>query len=100
RKILHHGFFETLLVVEDVVRNGQGFRHAARVIDVLTGAARTLLPDGGTVIVKLERDPDHVVTGALEQRGRHRRIHAPRHRGDDAGFVGGLGGRRVHGAGV
>ena len=59
----------------------------AGVVDVLTGAARPLSVGRGTVIIELERHPDHVVALGLEQRRGHRRIDAAGHGDDDAGVL-------------
>ncbi len=67
------------------MRNADGVGHAARIVDVLAGAAGALAVNGGTVVVELQRHADDVIALALQQRGDDRRIHAARHRHDDAG---------------
>jgi hypothetical protein len=61
-----HRLAEALLVVEHVMGNADGLRHAAGVVDVLAGAAGALAVHGGAVVVELERDADDVVALALE----------------------------------
>ena len=93
-----HRFPEAVLVVEDVVRDAQGLGHAARVVDVATGAAGALAMGRRTVIVELKRDADHVVTFALQQPGHDGGVDAARHGDDDARLVRGLREiQRVHG---
>ena len=67
-----HRFLEAALVVQHVMRNADALGDAARIIDVLPGAAGALAVGGGAVIVELQRDADHVVAFGLQQRGRHR----------------------------
>lgn len=58
--------------------------YAPGIVDVLSGTACTLSPDGLAMIVKLERDADGIITSRLDERGRDRGIDTARHRADDA----------------
>ena len=80
-----HRFLEAALIVEHVMRDAQRSGHAARVIDVLAGAAGAFAVDGGAVVVKLQGHADHVIALGLEQRGGHRGIDAAGHGDDDTG---------------
>ncbi len=82
-----HRLLEAALVVEHVMRNADPVGDRARVVDVLAGAAGALAVGRRAVVVELQRDADHVVALGLEQRRRHRRIDAARHRDDDAGVL-------------
>ena len=59
-------FLEAALVIEHVMRNADALGDAAGVIDVLPGAAGALAMAGGAVVVKLQRDADHVIALGLE----------------------------------
>jgi hypothetical protein len=78
-----HRFLKTAFVVEYVMRNANTLGDAARIIDVLTGAARALAVGCRAVVVELQRHADHIVTLGLEQRGRHRRVDTAGHGDDD-----------------
>ena len=60
-KPVDHGFLEAALVIEDVMRDADGSRHHAGIVDVLAGAAGALAVGRRAVVVELERDPDDVV---------------------------------------
>ena len=94
----HDAVLEALFIVENIMRDAEALGHAARIVDVLAGAAGALLP-GGTGIVELQRDADDVIALALQKRSRHRRIHAARHGGDDPGSLG-KDGCGVHGVAI
>jgi len=66
------------------VRNADPLGDVARVVNILPGAAGALAVRGRTMIVKLQRDADDVVTFRLQQRGRHGRIDAAGHGDNDA----------------
>src|SRR5450759_3299112 len=84
---INHCFLEAALVVEHVMRNADALGNAARIIDVLPGAAGALAVGGGAVVVELQRDADHVIALGLEQRGGHRGIDAAGHGDDDTGVL-------------
>ncbi len=69
---LDHGVAEAVLVVEDVMGNADLLGDAARVMDVLPGAAGPGAVDGGAMVIELQRHADDVIALALEQR-RHDR---------------------------
>ena len=63
-----HRFLEAALVVEHVMRNTDALGHGARVMDIAAGAARTLAMRRRAMVVKLQRDADHVVARVRQQR--------------------------------
>ena len=78
-KIVDHGFAEAAFVVEHVMRNADPFGDVAGVVDVAAGAAGALAVGSRAMIVKLQRDPDHVIALGLQQGSRHRRVDAAGH---------------------
>ena len=82
-----HRFLEAALVVEHVMRNADALGDAARVVDVLSGAAGALAVRRRAVVVELQRHADDVIALGLEQRSGHRRVDAARHGDDDAGVL-------------
>ena len=98
RKTVHHAFAEPAFVVQDVVRNAQRLGDAPGVMDILPGATGTLALYRGAMVVKLQRDPDDVVTGLGQKRGGDRAVHAPGHGDDHPGILRAfLDIQRVHG---
>ena len=87
---IDHRLSEAGLVVEHVMRNADRLGHAARVVDVLAGAARALAVHRRAMVVELERDADDVVALPLQQGGDHGGIDAAGH-GDDDTRLGRLG---------
>ena len=69
---LDHVAPEPGLVVQHVVRNIERVGDAARVMDVLAGAARARAPGRGTVVVELQRNADDLVALLGQQARRHR----------------------------
>ena len=61
RKARHDGRSKAALVVEHVVGNAERLGDAARVVDVLAGAAAALTARRGAVIVELQRNADDIV---------------------------------------
>ena len=95
-----HRIAESVLVVEDVVRDAEAFGDTPGVVDVLAGAAGALAVRRRAVIVKLQGDADDVVALALQQPGHDRGIDAAGHGDDDASLVRRLGKvEGIHGAG-
>ena len=82
-----HRLAEAALVVEHVVRNAERLGDAARVVDVLAGAAGALAVRRRAMVVELQRDADDVVALGLEQRRDDRGIDAAGHGDDDAGVL-------------
>jgi hypothetical protein len=68
------------------------FRHTARIVNVLSGAACTGAMHRFAMIVKLKRDADNFIARALHQPGDDRGIDAARHRDDNA-VRGGISGK-------
>ena len=75
---------EALLVVEHVMGNAERFADAARIVDVLAGAAGAGAVDGGAMIVELQRDAEDVIAFALQQPGHDGGVDPARHGDDDA----------------
>jgi hypothetical protein len=69
------------------MRNADPLGHAAGVVDVLPRAAGALAVGRRAVVVKLQRDADHVIALVLQQRGRDGGIDAAGHRDDNAGVL-------------
>ena len=84
RERLDHLLAEARFVVEHVMRQPEPRRDVARVVDVLTGAARALAMRRGAMVVELHRQSDDIVTLARQQRRHDAGIDAARHRDDDA----------------
>ena len=76
---LHDGRLEALLVVENVVGDGELVGHPARVMDVLAGTAGPAPTHGLAVVVELQSDADDLVSLLLEQGSGHGRIDAAGH---------------------
>ena len=81
---LDHRRAETLLGIDDVMRNADAVGDAAGVVNVFTGTARPLAPDCGTVVVELQRDADDLVPLFVQQCRSHGAIHSARHRHHDS----------------
>jgi hypothetical protein len=81
---------EAAFVVEHVVRDGQPLGDLAGVLDIGAGAAGAGPADGDAVVIELQGDAHDVVALLLQQRCRHRRIDAARHRDHHAGGAGRL----------
>src|SRR5262249_8060010 len=84
REIVHYRAPEALLVIEDIMGNGELFGDALGVMNVLAGTTGALLFQRPAVVIELQRDTDDVIAFALQKPGNDRRIHAARHRRDDA----------------
>ena len=78
-KIVDYGFAEAAFIVEHVMRNADPFGNVAGVVDVAAGTAGALTMGGRAMVVKLQRDTDHVVAFGLQQGSRHRGIDAAGH---------------------
>ena len=65
RKRFHNAGTEAVLVIEHVMGNAQASGHAARILHVLSRAARALLLCRRANIVKLQRHADNVVAFSL-----------------------------------
>jgi hypothetical protein len=87
-KIVDYGFAEAAFIVEHVVRDADPLCDVAGIVDVATGAAGALTMGRGTVVIELQRDPDHVIAFGLEQGGRHRGVDATRHGDHDPCVLG------------
>ena len=82
---------EAALVIQHVVRHADAFRHVARVLDVLAGAARPFAMGAGAVIVELQRHACDIVALVPEQGGDNGGIDAARHGDNHAGLAWRLG---------
>ena len=79
-----HRLGEARLGVDHIMRDAQPIGHAARVMDVLPGAAGALAAGRRAMIVELQRDADDLVPGRMQQPGDRAAVHAARHRDEDA----------------
>ncbi|OIQ64889.1 hypothetical protein GALL_535590 [mine drainage metagenome] len=107
-EFVNHRLAEGVFVVEDVVGKAHFLGHAACVVDIAARTAGPLFRQRGAVVVKLQRDADHIIAGAGQQGGGDGGVHAPGHGRDHAragrqphggasGLDGGVGEERVHG---
>jgi len=87
-KIVDHGFAEAAFIVEHVMRDADALGDVAGIVDVAAGAAGTLAMGRRTVVVKLQRDSDHVIAFGLQQGSRHRGVDATRHGDHDPCVLG------------
>jgi len=87
-KGVDHRFAEALLVIQNVMRDADPFGHVARVVNVLAGTAGALAMRRRAVIVKLQRDPDDIVTFGFQQRSRRRGVDAAGHGDHDSRIFG------------
>ena len=76
---------ESAFIIQDVMRDAKRFAHAARVVDVLTGATGPGAPSGFPAVIELERDADDIIAFAGQDAGHDRGIHAARHGNDHTG---------------
>ena len=51
------------------MRDAERFANAACIVDILAGAAGAGAMNGGAMIVKLQRDAEHIVTLLFEKAG-------------------------------
>ena len=77
---------EAALIVEDIMGDAEPVGDGARIVDVAAGAAALRPPDRLAMIVKLERDADHLGAAARGERGHDRAVDAARHGDDDPGL--------------
>ena len=89
-EIVHHALREPVLVIEDVMGDADPVGHLPRIVDVLAGAARSLAAHRHAVVVKLEGDPDHVVTLLTQKGGGDGGVDTAGHGDHDAGVRGPL----------
>ena len=71
RKAIDDRFLKATFIVEHVVRDANALGNAARIVDVLPSATRTLAMDRSAMVVKLQRHTNHVIALRLEQGGSH-----------------------------
>ena len=85
-ELVNHRIFKHVLIVQNVMGKAHFLGHAARIMDIEAGTARTLLGQSRTMIIKLQRYTDHVIALGCQLRRNHRTIHTARHRHDNAGI--------------
>ena len=78
-----HAGAEAAFVVEHIMGDAQAVGDHLGVVNVLPRAARAGALHRFAMIVKLERDPDHLGAGLRGQRGGDRRVDPARHGDDD-----------------
>src|SRR5688500_3175040 len=66
-KRAHHVSREPRLIVEAVMGDAESLRHAAGILNVLSGAAGALAANRLAMIVELEGDADHVIALTLQE---------------------------------
>ena len=82
------------------MRNAECIRHAARIVNILPGAARTFFAHSHAMVVKLQGDADDLIPLMVQMRGNDGRIHPAGHGDDHAGLAFRLvESEAVHGAG-
>jgi hypothetical protein len=79
-----HALAEAAFVIEHVMGDSQALGDAARIINVLPGAAGAAAAHRFTMIVKLESDPDDLRSSLGRERGRDRAVDATGHGDDDS----------------
>ena len=70
------------------MRNAERLADAARIVDVLAGAAGAGAVHGRAMIVELQRDAENIVALALQNAGDDGTVDAARHGNDDARIFG------------
>ena len=60
-EFLDHGFFKTVFIVQNVMREPYFFGNAAGIVDILPRTARTFFGQSGPVVVKLKGHANHVI---------------------------------------
>ena len=81
---IDHSLAEAFFVVEDIVRDAEGFRNPARVLDILARTAGTGAMGGRAMVVELQGYADDIIALALEETGDDGGINAARHGNDNA----------------
>ena len=92
-ELFDHVFAESAFMVEDIMGDTQPVGHGARIANVIARAACALAPGCRAIIVKLERDADHLGPAGMGKRGDNRGIHPAAHCHDDPAV--GCGARQV-----
>src|SRR5690606_12246247 len=81
---LDYGFAESILIIEDEMRDAEPGGDRAGVVNIAAGAAGAFALRRFAVIIKLQGYADDVIAGALEECGDDRGIDAARHSDDNA----------------
>ena len=89
-EVIHDGLAEHIFVVQNVMADTELIGHHAGIVDILTGTAGTLLAANGTVIIELQRDPDHVIACTRGQCCGYRAVDTTGHCHNHTGFGGRL----------
>jgi hypothetical protein len=84
RETLDHAFAEPTLIVEHIMSDAEPLGDLGGIVDILPRAAAAGARHRRTVIVELERHPDHFGAAPRGERGHHRAVDAAGHRDDDA----------------
>jgi hypothetical protein len=66
--------------------NAQSLGDLARIMNILSGAARSFAMNGFAMVVKLERNAHHIIAITLEHGCNNRRIHPAGHGHDHTGL--------------
>ncbi len=86
RKIIHHGLAKIMLIVQNIMRNANTLSNNAGIVYVLPCTAGPDPAHRFTMIIKLKRNPHHVIALLFQQRRRNRRVHPARHGHHHAGL--------------
>ncbi len=78
-EILHHRLAKAALIIEHIMGNAEPIGHAACIMDILPRAARARLVHRRAMIIKLQRDADHLIAIAGQQGRHHRAVDPTRH---------------------
>ena len=90
-ELVNHRIAKDVLVIQHVVGKAHFLGHAAGIVNVDPGTAGAFLGQSRAVVIKLQGDPHDIITFLGQHRGHNRRIHAARHRHDNARVGRGLG---------
>jgi hypothetical protein len=97
-EVVDHRLAEAAFIVEHVMGNAQRLADAARIVDILAGAAGAGLAHRFAMIVELQRDADDLVALGMQQAGHDGGIDAAGHGDDDTRLFWRLGDvERIHG---
>ena len=75
-KIADNRFAKFILIVQNIMRKIELFRHAARVVNVAASAACTLFSECCSMVIKLERNANNIIA-LRRQFGRNNRAINP-----------------------
>jgi hypothetical protein len=83
-ELVDHAGAEAAFIIEHIMGDAEPVAYGLGIIDVLAGATGASALDRLAMIVKLERNADHLGPGLRGQRGDHAAVDAAGHGDDDA----------------